>query len=128
MIVDASAFIAALGTPRAASAFRGSDVTAPDLIIAEVLNGLWKVARAGFSVPDRATVIALLDKIRILPSRPYATRAAEIADEFDHPVYDCLYVAVAEAQADTLLTVDARLSRKFAKSRLKRRVRLLKLG
>ena len=35
-------------------------------------------------------------------------RAAQIAVEIDHPVYDCLYVACAEATASALITADRR--------------------
>ena len=123
MILDASALIAGIGDSRAEAGLRGGDVAAPDLIVPEVLNAFWKLARRGIPVPDRATVLGLLDKIRVVPSLPYAARAAEIADEFDHPVYDCLYLALAEAQGDVLLTADARLSRKLGKTRLRKRIR-----
>ena len=37
-------------------------------------------------------------------------RAAQIAAQIDHPVYDCLYIACAEATGSTLITADRRLT------------------
>jgi len=35
-----------------------------------------------------------------------ARRAAAIAGQLDHPVYDCLYLALAEAEQTKLVTAD----------------------
>jgi len=104
---------------------RDSDLAAPDLLIAEVLNAFWKLRRSGLQAPKSSVVLALLDMVSILPSRPYAERAAEIAEHVDHPIYDCLYLAVAEDRDDVLVTADARLTRKLARSSLRKHVRLL---
>jgi predicted nucleic acid-binding protein len=125
VIVDASVVVASLGDVRTARHLRRAELLAPDLLIPETLNALWKVARLGRPVPERSIVLDLLDRIRIVPSRPHAARAAEIAEEIDHPVYDCLYLAVAETEGDVLVTIDARLGTKVAKTSLRRRLRLL---
>jgi predicted nucleic acid-binding protein len=124
VIIDASAFVAALGTHASTNSLDTSDLSAPDLIVPETLNAFWRLSRAGMAVPERMVVLEFLDRIRIQPSRPYAPRAAELAEEFDHPVYDCFYLAVAEAEDDNLFTADARLARKLGKSRLRKRIRL----
>ena len=41
-------------------------------------------------------------------------RAAQLAVEVGHPVYDCLYLACAEATASALVTADQRLADKAA--------------
>jgi len=125
MIVDASALVVSLGSAKAARTFRGSDLAAPDLLISETLNAFWKLRRARQATPDRSLVLALLDSIRIIPSRNHAARAAELADELDHPVYDCLYLALAEAEADVLITADARLVARIKDRSLRKRVRIL---
>ena len=104
---------------------RGTQLAAPDLLIAETLNAFWKIARRGNSVPDRRDVFEALDRIRVVPSRPLAGRAAELAERFDHPVYDCLYLALAEAEADVLLTADKRLLSKVTNRALRKRIWLL---
>jgi predicted nucleic acid-binding protein len=123
MIVDASAVVASLGDPKAARGFRGAELAAPDLLIPETLNGFWKLSRAGHGVPPRSAVLELLDRIRIVPSRTCAARAAELAEELDHPVYDCLYLAVAESEGDVLVTADAAFVRKTRTRAFRDRVR-----
>ena len=43
------------------------------------------------------------------PTAPLASRAIELALELDHPVYDCFYLALAEAEKTELVTADLRL-------------------
>jgi predicted nucleic acid-binding protein len=43
----------------------------------------------------------------------------------DHPVYDCLYLALAEAEGDVLLTADAAFERKTRARGLPKRVRVM---
>jgi predicted nucleic acid-binding protein len=40
---------------------------------------------------------------------PLAARAAAIALELEHPVYDCFYLALREAQRAPLVNADRRL-------------------
>lgn len=85
---------------------------APDWIMAEVANVLWKQARQGIIETELATRI-----LRILPSlihlqaaAPLAPIAYGIAREIDHPVYDCLYLALAKQYGGQLITADAKLA------------------
>lgn len=71
---------------RAARALRRGDAAAPDLLLAETLNAFWKAMRSGYTVPARPDILDVLDRIRIVPSRPLAARAAEMAERFDHSV------------------------------------------
>lgn len=104
---------------------RGEELAAPDLLVPEALNVFWKLRRAGHRVPERSFVLALLDEIRIVPSRSYAPRASELAEQLDHPVDDCLYLALAEAEASVLLTADGAFARKLRARGFRKRVRLL---
>jgi predicted nucleic acid-binding protein len=125
VIVDASALLVSLADAKAARALRGAELSAPDLLIPETLNAFWRLARAKRKVPERAVILTLLDQIRIVPSRPYAARAADLAEQLDHPVYDCLYLALAEADSDILITADVRFARKIRAPALRKRVRLI---
>ena len=125
MIVDASAVVDSLSRPRLTRTMRGTQLAAPDLLVPETLNAFWKIARRGTATPDRRDILEALDRIRIVPSRPLAGRATELAARFDHPVYDCLYLALAEAESDVLLTGDKRLVSKVTDRTLRRYVRLL---
>ncbi|MFY9740279.1 MAG: type II toxin-antitoxin system VapC family toxin [Candidatus Cybelea sp.] len=125
MIVDASALVASLGNPKSERLLFGEGLAAPDLLIPETLNAFWKLQRAGRSIPALSILLSTLDHVRIVPSRPHAARAAELADRLDHPVYDCLYLALAEAEGDVLLTADAAFERKTRVPGLRKRVRLM---
>jgi predicted nucleic acid-binding protein len=96
---------------------RPKGLSAPDLLVAEVCNVAWKKARRGeidwLQAIEAARRIGLT-MTRFLPSRFLGRRATEIAIEIDHPVYDCLYLACAEAENATLVTVDRRMLRKLA--------------
>lgn len=85
---------------------------APDLVLAEVANATWKTARAG-QISSRAglTILASVTSMfsRLVPSVALAPRALEIATEIDHPVYDAMYLALAEREATQVVTFDQRL-------------------
>jgi predicted nucleic acid-binding protein len=125
LIVDASALVASLGNRKSEPFLLGQELAAPDLLIPETLNAFWKLRRAGRSIPALSILLSTLDHIRIVPSRAHAVRAAELADRLDHPVYDCLYLALAEAEGDVLLTADAAFERKTRIPGLRKRVRLM---
>ena len=71
---------------------------APELVLAEFANTIWKKARRN-EVPDPgpylAELVTLPDVIDLCPIRHLAERAARIALEIDHPIYDCLYLVLA---------------------------------
>ena len=50
--------------------------------------------------------------LRLQPLTRLAVRATEIALQLDHPVYDCFYLALAEAERCLLVTADQRLREK----------------
>jgi predicted nucleic acid-binding protein len=95
-----------------------SDLVAPDLIIAELLNARWKIARSGGNAPGVSSILGFVGRVRILPSLAYASVAAELSERLDHPIYDCLYVALARQESAKLLTSDARLVRKLRAHKL----------
>lgn len=97
----------------------GTTLIAPDLVIAEVCNGAWRAARlgrlSGDQVGEIAASLAQFFK-RLWSAAPLASRAVTIAGEIDHPVYDCLYVALAEAQQAPLVTADTVLLGKLSRA------------
>jgi len=90
-----------------------TDVVAPDLLVPELLNARWKALRSGAVAPALDDVLALLDRVRLLPTKPYGADAAAIAERLDHAVYDALYVAIAQRERGRLLTADERLKGKL---------------
>ena len=99
------------------------ELIAPDLIVPELLNARWKVTQSGGSAPKLERVIAFLERLRLLPSLAYAREAAILAQSLGHPVYDCLYVAIAQRERATLLTLDERIARKLRAAKLARILR-----
>ncbi|MCP9914763.1 type II toxin-antitoxin system VapC family toxin [Cyanobium sp. BA20m-14] len=87
-------------------------VLAPELMLSEVANTLWKLQRGGnLNGIDPQALLAdardLVDQIE--PDRHLQVEALALACHLDHPVYDCLYLALARREAAQLLTADQRL-------------------
>jgi predicted nucleic acid-binding protein len=98
----AAAAAAALSTPG----------LAPDLVVAEIGNGLWSALRR--QRIDEHTARALLASApqlfqELRPANALANQAFAIACALKHPIYDCFYLALAEAEGASLLTFDTRL-------------------
>ena len=88
---------------------------APDLVLVESVNALWKKARRKEITgpePYLSDFATLPDIIDLHPMRDLVERATEIVFEIDHPIYDCLYLACAELTESGLITADKRLASK----------------
>jgi predicted nucleic acid-binding protein len=87
-------------------------LSAPDLLLPECANVLWKkVVRAELSL-DEAEVIALALEaaaIALHPTRAHLAKATRIACELGCPAYDCFYLALAQELQQPLVTADLRL-------------------
>jgi predicted nucleic acid-binding protein len=95
-------------------------LVAPDFCLVELANIAWKKVRRGTFMPDEAaTIPSYLRRsgMRFLPSEPLIDAAQSLALEFDHPVYDCLYVAAMDRQGAAFVTWDRSLHAKLAQSR-----------
>ena len=133
-VVDASvAFNLHLNGPLAkvaVGALAEADITlAPDLIFSEVANAAWVTTRAGMITEDEgAAIVSLLSShlTRIFTSASLVPRAYEIAIELEHPVYDCVYLALAERESAALVTFDRRLEAAVRKTKWAALVRCLR--
>ncbi len=95
------------------------DLLAPDLLPVEVANVLWKRERLAGSPPldIRAAVGALTGgALRLYSSLGLLPAASDIARELGHPIYDCLYLALAVAEDGEVVTIDRRLLGKTART------------
>jgi len=102
-----------------ASSLRGraDRLLAPDLLLPEAANALWKkLARREITAREAAQAIDLLmaSGLDLRPSGPLLARALTLAWRLRHPVYDCLYLALAQAEGATLITADHRLLARVA--------------
>ena len=97
----------------------GTAFHAPDLILAEAGNILWKKLRRDeltLAEADLAWDILRLARIRIHAMGRLASPALRMAAALDHPVYDALYLALARELDMPMLTADRRLVSKLAAS------------
>lgn len=100
----------------------GDELLAPDLLPVEAANALWrKTARREISPgeADRALAMLLESGIEFRPVGPLLGRAMRLARRLAHPVYDCVYLALAERERVPLVTADVRLLGRVAKRRLR---------
>ncbi len=98
------------------------------MLSAEVTNVAWKKALRGEIDKDHAVAIAKSIQQgtpRLYPSTLFNERALELAFALDHSVYDCLYLACAEAVDGTMITTDEKFCRKARSAGFGDRVRAL---
>ena len=124
LVIDASIAVKWVveedGTPQALMLRQQAKLIAPDLLIAECANILWKkVQRNELSKEEALLAARLLQgaEIELLPTRPSMEAATRIAIELDHPAYDCVYLALAIDNGCKFLTADERLLRKLDQRR-----------
>lgn len=119
VVVDASVavqwFAREPGSETSATLLEGSrPLLAPDLLPVEVAGALWKKSRtgelAGAEVP--AAITRLLDAHIVFASTlELLLRATRLAVQTGHPIYDCVYLALAVEHGAVLATADTRLGR-----------------
>ena len=98
-----------------------ADVLAPDLLLVEVANALWKKTAAKEISPreaDAAFDLVRRSGIDLRATGPLLPRAMDVARRLGHPVYDCVYLALAERERSAFVTADQRLLRKLSTRRL----------
>jgi predicted nucleic acid-binding protein len=131
IVVDASVAVKwVVNEPRteAALALRDEELIAPALWLAEAANALWRHVRLGEL--NRNQALARLSELETapvasLPIEPHVAKALELATEADHPVYDCVYLALALHQQARVVTDDRRFLAAAGRLNLGERVRLL---
>jgi len=119
MVIDASAAIKLIfvepGSDRVIELAKTTELIAPILLYSEFANALWRRILQGELARERGgePPLALLAKIvHAVDEKPHIPRALDLAIALEHPIYDCVYLAVAEAYDDELLTADTRFVRR----------------
>ena len=97
------------------------DLLAPDLLLVEVANALWKKTAARELSAGEAD--AALDLVRhsgadLRPTPPLIPMALELARRLGHSVYACVYLALAQREHATLVTADQRFLRQLSNRRV----------
>jgi len=91
------------------------DLVVPALLFSECANILWRKLRHRLLTDEEASLAAQTleqAELAVVWTRNYLARAVAIATELDHPAYDAVYLAVAEALGLRMATADDRLIRK----------------
>jgi predicted nucleic acid-binding protein len=87
----------------------GDALFAPDFLLIEFGHIIWKKVRLGeLARADGDAALAALRNgpVGLVGTTPLVERALRLAHEIEHPLYDCLYLATAEAVGATVATAD----------------------
>lgn len=112
----------------AAAALQSEILIAPALWLVEAANALWRRQRRGDFAADqaRARLLELSNApVASLPIEPFVAGALDLAAAIGHPVYDCLYLAVAIANQTHVVTADRRFAALGMRPELVGRIRFL---
>lgn len=124
LVVDASVafkwFVPEPASDRALALLDLDDaLIAPDLILVEVVNAMWARLRGRENFPQIVSNAAdALPRIfeSLTPNGPLIARGLAMTVELNHPLYDCIYLALAEREGVRLVTADENFRRKIAGS------------
>ena len=97
-------------------------LVAPDLLVPECANILWKkVLRRELSEAEATLAARLLQRadIQLEPMRRLMEPATKLAIALGHPAYDCIYLALAQSLSCALVTADEQLYRRAGASGFK---------
>lgn len=121
-VVDASVVIKWVvqeeGSDAAVRLIEGPTLSAPDLLIPECANILWKKVRREELTREEAKLAAELlirADIELVPTRALMSAALRLAVDLGHAAYDCMYLALAMERGDTFVTADAKFARLVAR-------------
>jgi predicted nucleic acid-binding protein len=92
------------------------ELIAPDLVVIETANALWKNVRRGLLTPEQARVrLGDLPRFfnRLLPTPDLVPEAFSLSHMIDAPVYDCAYVIASRRVGARLVTADRKLLAKL---------------
>lgn len=136
IVVDASVALQWIvpepdGQADAESVLASADLQAPDLLLVEVANALRRKVQLGEVREEQALsgFRRVADTLVISPVTPgLAHRALELGLEIGHPVYDCVYLALAESLNATIATRDIELTKRFVRAGFAHRLEALPVG
>jgi predicted nucleic acid-binding protein len=117
LVIDASVMVKLVAEEPGSAAARAifiaeRDLIAPDLIRFEVFSALWKKCRLGVYQRDQVELAVSFvdDCVVFVPMSLLFARASKLSFELDHPIYDCVYLALAERELAVFATADVKLA------------------
>jgi len=126
-VVDASVLFKTLvsepDSDHADALVASSHVVVPEILYAEIANAIW-ARRRRRGLNDVTAQGLITDVLRaafeVHSNRPHMARAFALATAIDHPVYDCIYLALAEHLHIPLITADRRFIAAVGKNHVAR--------
>jgi predicted nucleic acid-binding protein len=124
VVCDASVLfkllVAEPNTREAFSLVQSRHILVPAFVFLEIANALWTRTHRGLATA--ADALGLLDDLKrfaldVQSTELFAGRALALALELDHPVYDCIYLALAENRGIPLVTADQRFLRALERTK-----------
>lgn len=93
------------------------ELVAPDIVLVQAANVLWKTAKRGLLTPQQAE--ARLTDLpsffgRLLPMFDLAPEALALGMAINVPIYDCVYVVASRRAGASLVTADSKLMANLA--------------
>lgn len=118
LVVDASVALKWVVRERDNDAARAlfdlpNPLIAPDWLLVEAASALWRKVKFSELLEIHATrhLEQLPDFFsRLYPSRALAETALDLSFQLKHPVYDCMYLALAIAENCKLVTADLKFA------------------
>lgn len=101
------------------------ELIAPELVLAEVGNALWKrFCRKMLSAKDIGALAPLLHRPfhRLHPLTDLLSASSDLAVTWRQPIYDCFYLALAVREGGTLITADTRQFETARRARIEARM------
>lgn len=106
----------------------GDELCAPDILLSECANVAIRQALLNRTDLSKARqLITVLQKMfdAVVPSSELVYSAMEMAHTLWHPIYDCIYLALAQREDTKVITADLKFVRKVGQSKWKRHVEYL---
>lgn len=125
LVVDASVavkwYVPETGSAEASAILaRGDPLLAPDFLVAEFGNVLWKKVRRGeldrLEAGEIVDAFVFSSQVTLVAAGPFLRPAFDLATRWQRTVYDALYLAIALAESCALVTADERLGQGLAKT------------
>jgi predicted nucleic acid-binding protein len=100
-----------IDSERAFRLAESNQLIVPEFVLLEIGNALWRRVRSGAG--EARAALRLLDELKrfdldIRSVQEFVAPALSRAMTLGHPIYDCLYLAMAEMLDLTLVTADQR--------------------
>ena len=108
------------GTAEALALRQRNKLIAPQLLVAECANILWKKVQRDELLKEEALLASRLlqgAEIELVPMRSLFEAATRMSIQIQHPAYDCFYLALAADKKCVFVTADERFLRKLHQGR-----------